>query len=57
MEALGRVLKGDQVLMMPDHTARAAYEARMAATVAGTNAELPTAEPAASEPERETSAV
>ncbi len=34
MEAVGRALKGDQVLMAPDHSARAAYEARMAETIA-----------------------
>ena len=35
MEALGRMLNGDQVLANPDHSARAAYEARMAQTIAG----------------------
>jgi NAD(P)-dependent dehydrogenase (short-subunit alcohol dehydrogenase family) len=34
MDAIGRALKGDQVLTQLDHTARAAYEARMADTVA-----------------------
>jgi NADP-dependent 3-hydroxy acid dehydrogenase YdfG len=34
IEAMGRALKGDQVLMAPDHAARAAYEARMESTVA-----------------------
>jgi short-subunit dehydrogenase len=34
MEAVGRLLKGDQVLTHPDHVARAAYEARMEQTVA-----------------------
>jgi NADP-dependent 3-hydroxy acid dehydrogenase YdfG len=33
-EAIGRFLKGDQVLAHPDHVARAAYEARMDETVA-----------------------
>jgi hypothetical protein len=33
MERIARTLKGDQVLMAPDHGARAAYEARMATTV------------------------
>ncbi len=33
MEAVGRALKGDQVLNNPDHAQRAAYEQRMAATV------------------------
>jgi NADP-dependent 3-hydroxy acid dehydrogenase YdfG len=35
MEAMARFLKGDQVLANPDHGARAAYEARMAATIGG----------------------
>jgi NADP-dependent 3-hydroxy acid dehydrogenase YdfG len=35
MEAIALFLKGDQVLANPDHVARAAYEARMAATIAG----------------------
>jgi NADP-dependent 3-hydroxy acid dehydrogenase YdfG len=35
MEAVARFLKGDQVLANPDHGARAAYEARMAATIGG----------------------
>jgi NAD(P)-dependent dehydrogenase (short-subunit alcohol dehydrogenase family) len=34
MEAIGRFLKGDQVLTHPDHVARAAYEARMVETIA-----------------------
>jgi NADP-dependent 3-hydroxy acid dehydrogenase YdfG len=34
MEAIGRALKGDQVLANPDHAARAAYEARMTETIA-----------------------
>ncbi len=34
MDWLGRMLKGDQVLAQPDHTARAAYERRMERTVA-----------------------
>jgi NADP-dependent 3-hydroxy acid dehydrogenase YdfG len=33
MEAIARFLKGDQVLASPDHGQRAAYEARMAATI------------------------
>jgi NADP-dependent 3-hydroxy acid dehydrogenase YdfG len=49
MEAIGRVLKGDQVLTQPDHTARAAYEARMVETIA--HAEPTDAE--AREPEAE----
>ena len=39
MDAIGRALKGDQVLMQPDHTARAAYEARMDDTVAAAGRE------------------
>jgi NADP-dependent 3-hydroxy acid dehydrogenase YdfG len=38
MEAVARYLKGDQVLANPDHSARAAYEARMAATIGGHDA-------------------
>jgi len=33
MEAVSRMLKGDQVLMAPDHNARAAYEARMVESI------------------------
>jgi NAD(P)-dependent dehydrogenase (short-subunit alcohol dehydrogenase family) len=44
MEAVSRALKGNQVLANPDHTARAAYEARMMETVA--LAEKPESEPA-----------
>ncbi len=40
MEAMGRMLKGDQVLMAPDHGARAAYEARMVETIAPAEAEV-----------------
>lgn len=32
-DAIGRLLKGDRVLMQPDHQRRAAYEARVAADV------------------------
>jgi NADP-dependent 3-hydroxy acid dehydrogenase YdfG len=45
MEAVNRLLKGDQVLMAPDHNARAAYEARMVETIAP--AEEKAAKPAA----------
>jgi NADP-dependent 3-hydroxy acid dehydrogenase YdfG len=59
MEAMARLLKGDQVLMAPDHTARAAYEARMAQSVAltpgeavaATEAASPSAEPASADRE------
>jgi NADP-dependent 3-hydroxy acid dehydrogenase YdfG len=34
VDRIGRLFKGDQVLSNPDHTARAAYEARMAETIA-----------------------
>ncbi|HUZ28883.1 MAG TPA: SDR family oxidoreductase [Solirubrobacteraceae bacterium] len=44
MEFLGRVLKGDQVLTQPDHSARAAYERRMERTVS-----QPSAQPASTE--------
>jgi hypothetical protein len=51
MEAMGRMLKGDQVLAHPDHVARAAYEARMEQTIAladeaGGEAGSPTEAPA-----------
>jgi NAD(P)-dependent dehydrogenase (short-subunit alcohol dehydrogenase family) len=42
-EAIGRLLKGDQVLAHPDHAARAAYEARMAETIASGGAHGPEA--------------
>jgi NADP-dependent 3-hydroxy acid dehydrogenase YdfG len=57
MERIARTLKGDQVLMQPDHGARAAYEARMASTVAREAGDGPTVEheapaaPAAPAPE------
>jgi NADP-dependent 3-hydroxy acid dehydrogenase YdfG len=35
MEAVARVLKGDQVLANPDHAQRAEYQARMADTITG----------------------
>jgi NAD(P)-dependent dehydrogenase (short-subunit alcohol dehydrogenase family) len=61
MEALGRVLKGDQVLAQPDRTARAAYEQRMSQTINGettSEAAPPTAtEPAETQGEREAQAV
>jgi NADP-dependent 3-hydroxy acid dehydrogenase YdfG len=46
-EAIGRLMKGDQVLAHPDHAARAAYEKRMSATVA--LAEAPASAPPAPE--------
>ncbi|MDQ6606832.1 MAG: SDR family oxidoreductase [Actinomycetota bacterium] len=48
-EAVARFLKGDQVLANPDHTARAAYEARMVETIAVAESETETA----SEPEKQ----
>jgi NADP-dependent 3-hydroxy acid dehydrogenase YdfG len=39
MEAMSRLMKGDQVLMAPDHRARAAYEARMVETIAPAESE------------------
>jgi NADP-dependent 3-hydroxy acid dehydrogenase YdfG len=61
-EAVARVLKGDQVLMTPDHAARAAYEARMTTTVALDAHAAPTTAPAKTpeaepEPEPEAQAV
>jgi NAD(P)-dependent dehydrogenase (short-subunit alcohol dehydrogenase family) len=44
-EAIGRMLKGDQVLAHPDHMARAAYETRMAETIARGQAGLALAAP------------
>ena len=44
-EGVGRLLKGDQVLAHPDHTARARYEARMAETVGDGGATGPRAVP------------
>ena len=49
VEAIGRAIKSDQVLMHPDHGDRAAYEARMAETIS--QAQTPE-----EEPERETQA-
>jgi NAD(P)-dependent dehydrogenase (short-subunit alcohol dehydrogenase family) len=37
-EALGRLFKGDEALINPDHAARAAYEARMNQTIYGQGA-------------------
>jgi NAD(P)-dependent dehydrogenase (short-subunit alcohol dehydrogenase family) len=48
-EAVARMIKADQVLTAPNHTARAAYEARMVETIA--SAETSAAEP--EKPERE----
>jgi len=52
MEWIGRLLKGDQVLAQPDHTARAAYERRMERTI---EADAPAQTPAqpTQEPDRE----
>jgi NAD(P)-dependent dehydrogenase (short-subunit alcohol dehydrogenase family) len=47
MEAMGKVLKGDQVLAQPNHTARAAYEARMTETIEGAKVAAAQAEQAA----------
>jgi NADP-dependent 3-hydroxy acid dehydrogenase YdfG len=48
MEAVGRILKGDQVLAHPDHTARAAYESRMVETI-GRGPEAPASAPGSGE--------
>ena len=50
MERIARTLKGDQVLMTPDHGARAAYEARMASTVAREAGDGPSVDAAAPAP-------
>jgi NAD(P)-dependent dehydrogenase (short-subunit alcohol dehydrogenase family) len=61
-DAVARLLKGDQVLAHPDHLARAAYETRMAETIAKGHAALADRGPElaaatdpdpASEPEKE----
>ncbi len=59
MEAMSRLMKGDQVLMAPDHRARAAYEARMVETIAPAESETAAhagsdAAPVAAERETET---
>jgi NADP-dependent 3-hydroxy acid dehydrogenase YdfG len=43
VDAIGHFFKGDQVLVNPDHSARAAYEARMVETIAA--ADAPASEP------------
>ena len=52
MEALGRMMKADQVLMAPDHRERAAYEARMVESIAPAQQEI-----AEHEQQRETESV
>jgi len=47
LDGINRLLKGDEVLAKPDHTARAAYEARMSQTIGGGAAAQPAAEEAA----------
>ena len=47
IEAIGKAMKGDQVLAHPDHVARAAYEARMSDTVAAATAAADQAKAAA----------
>ncbi len=41
-DAIGRALKGDQVLAHPDHNVRAAYESRMAETISRAEKPAPT---------------
>jgi NAD(P)-dependent dehydrogenase (short-subunit alcohol dehydrogenase family) len=69
-DAIGRALKGDQVLVNPDHGARAAYERRMEATMDAAQVKartvtqetptpsapdpVPAADPPAPEPEKQT---
>jgi NAD(P)-dependent dehydrogenase (short-subunit alcohol dehydrogenase family) len=55
METVSRALKGDQVLAHPDHAVRAAYEARIAETIAEPHGEEAPGLPPA--PELETEAV
>jgi NAD(P)-dependent dehydrogenase (short-subunit alcohol dehydrogenase family) len=43
MEAIGHLLKGDQVLAHPDHAARARYDARMAKTIGAPDVPAPLA--------------
>ncbi len=50
IEAMGKMMKGDQVLAHPDHAARAAYEARMEQTIA--LADSPSADTAKAEAPR-----
>lgn len=60
MEGMNRLLKGDQVLMAPDHGARAAYEARMVETIAPAGGGVPAsdaAEAVRAAAERETETV
>jgi NADP-dependent 3-hydroxy acid dehydrogenase YdfG len=52
-EAVARFLKGDQVLANPDHTARAAYEARMVETIAVAEPASESASETAPEPEKQ----
>jgi len=58
---VGRLLKGDQVLSNPDHTARAAYEARMEQTIStpepAAETETTTVVAEIATPERETQVV
>ncbi len=49
LRVINKVLKGDQVLANPDHTARAAYEARMVETIAPPQA-TPAPEPGPATP-------
>jgi len=53
VEAIGRALKSDQVLMAPDHGRRAAYEARMVETISDAE-ESADGSPAELNDERET---
>jgi short-subunit dehydrogenase len=57
MEAIGRLLKGDQVLAHPDHVARAAYEARMVETIAAAESPREPEPSEDAEPAREAEAV
>jgi NAD(P)-dependent dehydrogenase (short-subunit alcohol dehydrogenase family) len=53
VDTIGRVLKGDRVLVNLDHTARAAYEARMVETIAAGITPESSTEPAEADAEAE----
>jgi NADP-dependent 3-hydroxy acid dehydrogenase YdfG len=58
LDAINHMLKGDEVLAKPDHTARAAYEARMLDTVTASRpAVTPPVVPQADEAEQEPTSV
>jgi short-subunit dehydrogenase len=56
-DALGRLFKGNEVLINPDHDARATYEARMNATIYGPDTSAAPQAPQDQEPEPSQSAI